>query len=284
MVSSTAIRTGGVRRTAASAALAASSVGFAWASTSEHDFFSLRWGLVGMAALTGAAAVGLLRRGVLPQVLSRAVAWVVCLPALAGVAESLLYGRVPDFTGGAFAASTGAALLLSWPNLYTDEARREFAPVAYRRTFLGGAVAAAAAGTIAALAALGNLVWGQPRVGLELGALAAVMLATTLGVVRMRAWGVLLGLVTSVAMLVGAALHLGDFMAWGLALAAVPGLLLSAPLLASRLRAEPPTGPVPARSRAVAPPPVRVRVEEFPVEDPGADAAWQPEIHASRRV
>jgi hypothetical protein len=229
--------------------------------------------------------VGLLRRGVLPQVLSRGVAWVVCLPALAGVAESLLYGRVPDFTGGAFAASTGAALLLSWPNLHTGEARREFAPVAYRRTFLGGAVASAAAGTVAALGGLGNLVWGQPRVGLELGALAAVMLATTLGVVRMRAWGVLLGLLTSVAMLVAAALHLNDFMAWGFALAALPGLLLSAPLLVSRLGPQAPARlPVPARPSVVAPPPVRVRIEEFPAEDPGADAAWQPEIRASRRV
>src|SRR5277367_2606884 len=108
-----------LRRTAASASLAASAAGFAWASTSEHDFFSLRWGLIGMTALTGAAALALLKRGVLPQVLARGVAWVVCLPALAGVLESLLYGRLPDAGASGFALSTGAALLLSWPNLQT---------------------------------------------------------------------------------------------------------------------------------------------------------------------
>ena len=286
MVSSRAAKTraGQVRRTAASAALAASSVGFAWESTSEHDFLSLRWGLIGMTALTGAAAVALLRRGVLPQVLARGVAWIVCLPAAAGVLESLLYGRLPDATGSAFAASTAAALLLSWPNLHTDEARREFAPVAYRRTFLAGAVASAAAGTIAALGGLGNLVWGQPRDGIELAALATVMLATTVGVVRMRAWGVLLGVVTALAMLVEVLLHRNDFTTWGFALAAVPGLMLAAPLLVSRLRPEKPASEPRVIRSAVAqpPPPVRVRVEEFPVEDPGAP--WDAETVVATRA
>jgi hypothetical protein len=224
---------------------------------------------------------------VLPQVLSRGVAWVVCLPALAGVLESLLYGRLPDSGASGFALSTGAALLLSWPNLQTDEARREFAPVAYRRTFLAGAVASAAAGTVAALGGLGNLVWGQTSEGLPLLALSAVMLATTVGVVRMRAWGVLLGVLTALAMLVETLLHLHDFTTWGFAAAALPGLILAAPLLVSRLRPEKPAAtPRLAQTRAteaplppLPPPPLRVRIEEFPVEDA---SATDPERLAAR--
>jgi hypothetical protein len=285
MLSSKETSKGALRRTAASASLAASAVGFAWASTSEHDFFSLRWGLIGMTALTGGAAVALLRRGVLPQVLARGVAWVVCLPALAGVLGSLLYGRFPDAGASGFAVSTGAALLLSWPNLHTDDARREFAPVAYRRTFLAGAVASAAAGTVAALGGLGNLIWGQPGEGLPLAALAAVMLATTVGVVRMRAWGVLLGMITALAMLVEMMLHLHDFTTWGFAVAALPGLILAAPLLVSRLLPEKPANTANAggvvRTRAPqASLPVRIRVEELPEEDAGAPAS--PEALAAR--
>jgi hypothetical protein len=218
--------------------------------------------LIGMAALTGTAALGLLRRGVLPQVLARGVAWVVCLPALAGVLGDVLRGHLPDVSASAFAASTGAALLLSWPNLHTGEAERDFDPVGYRRTFLAGAVASAATGTIAALGALGNLAWGPHREGLELAALAAVMLATTVGVVRMRAWGVLLGMVTALAMLVEVLLHMNDFMAWGFALAAVPGLMLTAPLLASRLRPEPASTPARVARTRVTEAPVRVRVAD----------------------
>jgi hypothetical protein len=271
-----------LRRTAASAALAASAVGFAWSSMQDDGFFSLRWGFIAMTALTGAAAMALLRRGVLPQVLARGVAWVVCLPMLAGVVGALFYGRLPDAGTTAFAATSGAALLLSWPNLHTDQAMREFGPVGYRRTFLAGAVAAAATGVVAALGAACDLVWGSRHYCLELAALAAAMLATTVGVVRMRAWGVLLGMVTSVAMLGEAVARRGDFTWAGYAIAALPGLLLAAPLLASRLRPEPVAAPVRVARppTAASPPPVRVRVEEFPVEDPGAP--WDPEALTTR--
>jgi len=103
------------------------------------------------------------------------------------------------------------------------------------------------------------------------------MLATTFGVVRMRAWGVLLGVMTALAMLVEVLLHRNDFTTWGFALAAVPGLVLAAPLLVSRIWPEKPgTEPRVLRPSATEPPPpARIRVEEFSVEEPGAQ--WDPE-------
>jgi len=263
-----------LRRGAASASLAAAAAGFAWSAVSEGDFLYLRWELAGMAALTATASLGLLRRGVLAQVLSRGVAWLVCMPAMAGLLGDALQGHGPDAAVAGFAASTGLSLLLSWPNLHTPQARGEFSPVAYRRTFLAGAVASATGGTLAALGALGNLIWGSRGQGVELAMLAAVMLATTLGVVRMRAWGVLLGLATAVAMLGEALAHRNDFMVWGYALAAVPGLLLAVPLLVSRLRTQPP-GPQENASavlRTSRSPEVRVRVADAPAPASADDA------------
>jgi hypothetical protein len=103
--------------------------------------------------------------------------------------------------------------------------------------------------------------------------LAAVMLATPLGVVRMRAWGVLLGLVTAVAM-IGETLAHRNITAWGYALAAVPGLLLTAPLLVSRLRTQPPGPPETASAvmRTSRSPEVRVRVTDAPAPAGAEDA------------
>lgn len=225
-----------LRRVAASASLAASSVGFAWVGAREHLFPSLTWAVLGMASLTGAASLALLRRAVLPQVLARGVAWVVLLPSVAAMAESLLSGRAPDLGATAFAASAGLALQLSRSNLTTDQARREFHPVAYRRSFLWGATAAATGGIVAALGAAGALVWSSGREGLGLAALAAVLLATVVGVVRMRAWGVLLGAATSLVLLVVAALTGNEVSAMGYLLASLPGLMLAAPIISARLR------------------------------------------------
>lgn len=267
-----------LRRAAAAATLGATAVGLAVSGATEHDFRDLRWGLMGLAAVTGVASLALLRRSVLAQVMARGVSWLLFLPVSAGVIETLLYGRLPPLGPTAFMATVGASLLLARPHLGTAEARREFAPVAYRRVFLGGAIAAVTVGLAAGAGWLGDLIWGG-HAEAWLGVLSAAMLATALGVVRMRAWGVLLGAVTWVAMLVEAVLHASNFEGAGFALAALPGVLLTAPLLAARLRPEPSTSRAQVtRTRmadageVLATGPVRVRISEPPPEDAGETA------------
>ncbi len=262
-----------LRRFASAVALGAAGAGITWAGTMEQDFQSLSWGLIGTGMVTGVAALALLRRSILAQVLARGVAWVVFLPAADEVFSSAVSGRLPAWSAAALAGTAGAALLLARSNLETPEARREFAPVRYRNVFLAGAVASAAAGVVTAAASLESMLGGGlPRPWLAV--LCAAMFATTVGVVRMRAWGVLLGMVTGVGMLVATLAHLHDFTAVAWALGAVPGLLLSLPLLLSRLQLEPaPSLPHPARvattdAAAARPnPTLRVRVADLPVED-----------------
>ncbi|HEY5241793.1 MAG TPA: hypothetical protein VIJ22_10020, partial [Polyangiaceae bacterium] len=137
------------------------------------------------------------------------------------------------------------------PTLHTDAAKAEFSPVGYRRTFLAGAVASVTTSVVAATFAAEQLEWLHRGHGLALLALSAALLASAVGVVRMRSWGVLLGMVTSVAVL-GAALFSGNALtAMGLALAAIPGALLASPLVAARLRRSTPRLPaVPRASMA----------------------------------
>jgi hypothetical protein len=279
-----------LRRAAGALTLGGAALGLVYAGATESDFLDLARALLAMGALTGAASVMLLRRTVLAQVMARGFSWLLFLPAASGVLEELLRGRIPDVRPTAFMATVGASLLLARPNLFSAEARREFAPVGYRRLFLAGAIASVTAGLATGAAFVGSLL-GRGHEELWLGALSGVMLATALGVVRMRAWGVLLGIVTSSAMMVGALLHLNDFTGTGYVLGALPGLLLAAPLLLARLRPErhttAPTAQgfastrVSAPGAALASPTVRVRVSDLPVEE-AADVG-EPE-HLSARA
>jgi hypothetical protein len=187
------------------------------------------WGLAGVAALVGAGAVGLSRRGILAQVLSRGVGWVVLTPMLFAFADALRNGRLPAGGEVFFGATSAAALLLARPALHTAGARAEFAPFAYRKVFLAGAVASATAGLVAAMAAAGMH-------SFTLAALAAALLVSAVGVSRMRAWGVLLGIVSSLGALAAALLASDVFGVIWLALAAAPGAMLGATVLAARLR------------------------------------------------
>ena len=185
--------------------------------------------------------MGLGRRSVLAQVLSRGVAWFVLTPMLVGVAASLVSGRLPDGYTAFFAATSAGALLLARPALHTEAARKEFSPVAYRRVFLAGAVASAMVATAVAISAAALMPEGV-GLGVGLAALAAALFASVIGVVRMRAWGVLLGGVTSVVALVAALFSGQELVSIGLALAALPGLLLASPLVAARLGVAAPRG------------------------------------------
>jgi hypothetical protein len=229
--------------------------------------------LVGVGGLA-AASFGLSRRSVLVHVLSRAVAWSVFAPTALATAGILLGDHRFDGQLASLALASGAALLLARPALTTSQARAEFAPVAYRRWFLASAVAAALTAEIVALAALDALQWHHPVRGLAFCALSVASLASAVGVVRMRAWGVLLGGVTALAAL-GSALIVGGGGGLGLAMAAAPGVMFGMPVLASRLRGD--TGSAP---RGVVP----MRVEEPRIRVAIADEQDLDEARAESRT
>lgn len=269
-----------LRRLAAAGSLAAASAGIAYAGLQEHLFVSARVGLLGVAALVGVASLGLLRRSVLSQVLARATAWVVLLPMAVDATGSMASGHAPSLETLFFGGASAAALLLARPMLHTDAARAEFGPLAYRRSFLAGAVASAVGGIVAAAAAAGTLFFDRPANALWPGLLAAAYLASTVAVVRMRSWGVLLGGVISLVM-IGVAAFSGDvYSAVGLLLGAVPGLVLAAPVVASRLRpvaaaAAPSSASrlvrVPAQSEVE--PPFRARIDAGACDIPAGHVA-----------
>ncbi|HEY8088213.1 MAG TPA: hypothetical protein VIF09_10220 [Polyangiaceae bacterium] len=244
-----------VRRILGSVSLGASAAGFASIALGPSYFGT---GLLIVAGVVGAGAIGLGLRSVRAQVLARGVAWTVLAPSLLGIVESFGRGHLPDAPSAFFGATSAAALLLARPLLHTPEARADFSPVGYRRLFLAGAVAAATAGTATLMFALEALLWGPSRPGLALASLGAVLLASAIGVARMRAWGVLLALVGSVAAIVGAVVSGNEWVGMGLALAAIPGVLLASPLLAARLG-------IGAGSRDAPGPTLRVTAHEAPV-------------------
>jgi hypothetical protein len=225
-----------LRRVAAAASLGVASAELVSLAAQSHLWLTERMGYLGVAAATGLAAVGLLRRSVLAQVISRAVAWVVLLPAAACFfAEATDHGAV-DWQTVLMTASSGGALWLARTNLHTDHAKREFAPIAYRRWFLAGAVASSTAGLVATAAAAGQFLWGDLSTALPLAALAAALFSVTLGVVRMRSWGVLLGGATSAITMAAVILSGGGETSIACAMLAVlPALLLVGPILASRV-------------------------------------------------
>jgi hypothetical protein len=247
--------------------LGGSAVGFASMSVRHTYFLAESLADTGKAALAGIAALALLRRNLLSQVFARGVGWLILLPSAATVIESLLEGRWPHGGELWFAASAAGALLLAKPELDTPEARREFDPVAYRRVFLAGAVASVTGSIVAASYAAGTWMFGVRASAFGLAALAASLVASAVGVVRMRGWGVLLGAVTALGALVAALTARDEFTAAALALAALPGMLLVAPLVAARVRPpEPATAParVPARADVEwdEAPPVRARIAD----------------------
>ena len=241
-----------VRRILGSVSLGASAAGFASIALGPSYFGS---GLLVFAGAVGAGAIGLGLRSVRAQVLARGVAWTVLAPSLLGIVESFGRGHLPDATSAFFGATSAAALLLARPLLHTPEARAAFSPVGYRRLFLAGAVAAATAGTATLLFALEALLWGPSRPALALASLGAMLLTSAIGVARMRAWGVLLALVSSVAAVVGAIVSGNEVVGMGLALAAIPGALLASPLLAARLG-------IGTASRDASGPTLRVKADE----------------------
>jgi hypothetical protein len=203
----------------------------------KHAFPGTEWDTLLFAAMTAAAGVGMTRRSVLVQVFSRAVTWLVFLPCVIGSLFALTVGQHLPFDIIGLTAATGASLALSWPMLHTVDARKAFGPNAFRHWFLAGATTTAATGIVAGGIAFEAATKLAGNVGTfaSFGALSLALLASAIGVVRMRGWGILLGALTSVVLL-AIAPFLDSPGGFALMLAAAPSLLLQVlPVLVARV-------------------------------------------------
>lgn len=184
-----------------------------------------------IATLSGLAlaAVGVGRRSLIPQILARGTLWMTTGGSLA-----LLVLDHGGMHAVAMAAMATAALVISRPLLDGPETR-SFAPHRFRRTFLAGATSMAAVAFAAAvLAALGFVADVPLMYGFN-GVLALLLVVAVGGVLRMRAWGVLVGALASVLCLAAAPFY-GSINALTLSLSALPTILFwIVPILVARM-------------------------------------------------
>jgi hypothetical protein len=253
------------RRYAASAALFTASGALAWTEIAHRYGGRINWFFLAVAGAIGAAGFGIARKPIALQILSRATAWCAFLPAAIVAAAQLLFHEAPDRLVMLLAATSGAALLLARPMLHSPEAKAAFEPVRFRRTFLAGATAATSAGFTCTAIGFEMLRYHAVGSGLAVGALATSLLASAFGILRMRGWSVLLGAATSLVTLIVAAL-MRDSSSLALACAAVPGLILTLPVVASRLGTKESPSRVRVESAVSEEPVARVRIAESAVE------------------
>ena len=236
---------------------------------------------IDMESKRGLTAVGNGLRSVLAQVFARGAVWFVFTLALL----ETLARHAHRFTSGSIALAAGATLLVSTPLLHTERARAEFAPVRFRKLFLAGATSAVALSALPLVGAYFFLTQGQVADGFGWLALAAGLLGSAIGVVRMRAGGVLLGIATTTVLLCAAAV----MPSWRnlLLLLATPGALLALPVALARLgpSGEDRVDAGPVRIGAFAPAAPRIADDPGTVEDSdleGSDAVR--ETGTSRRL
>ncbi len=209
------------------------------AGVAVHDIHWIEWSLLAFSGVVASAGIGLSLKSMVSQVLSRAVGWMVFVPSAIVAFASTVVARSPELVALGLAAATGSALLLARPMLHTKEARERFSPVSFRRWLFASSTASTVAGATLGMIALEAFRWHDHTLQwAAIGTMGASMIASSIGVVRMRAWGMLLGVATSlVAMVTAIALH--DGAGLGFALASIPGFMMALPiLLAARARAK----------------------------------------------
>jgi hypothetical protein len=185
---------------------------------------------IAYGALLACGGLLFFRKDATSQVLARSAAWSVIVPAVVVALLAATHGFVPPMRIFISSAMAAFALVASRPLLEDDEAQRTFAPLAMRRFLLASAAAAIASGIAIGELALGMAHFNAVRDAFALGALAALLAASGVGLARMRTWGVALGALSSVVAL---ALH---HVAGAIVFAAVPGLMMLGGIIAARLR------------------------------------------------
>lgn len=216
-------------------------------------------------------------RSLVGQTIARAVSWTVFVPT-ALYTLSVLLGRM---NGQALPIAAGVAsalaLMISRPLRHTAEAKKAFDPRVLRRWWLATATATnftAACGAFTALILYSD--GGHPAMtGAALAGTTALG-ASAFGLLRMRTWGVLLAMATTVIGVLATPLLWHDIGPVPL-MAGIPGWMMLAGLIAAKTGiAEPKkeTVRVAAFDFSEAEAPVRVRVATSELlteqEEPGA--------------
>ena len=201
------------RRGAALASMLGAAGCVAWESI---HFFRIEWLGVAWAAMLAAGGLGITSKHLTLQTLSRGMAWLMALPFGIVFTVSLFKGYHHDWSVPAMFLTTASALFFSSPALHTKSAVAQFHPFRFRRTLLAGSTATAATAFLTGGLALEQLGHRSIASGLGFGFLTAVLLAISTAVVRMRAWGILLGTATSAILLaISACMHNDEGFALG---------------------------------------------------------------------
>ena len=189
-----------------------------------------------------AAVAGIAASSVFAQVAARGVGWLLLAMSLFGAWA----GGFSNWRLVAMAAACGLALWVSRPLLARSLAQTGFAPVAYRHWFLVGVTGAMTVACMALLTGLGALAVGQAGYAGVMGFLALWLAAAALAVVKMRAWGAVVGVAAAGAIAVAAgwhgsgltpcSVHPGWSDAFSLGFVAVPITALGWPLVSRSLR------------------------------------------------
>ena len=181
--------------------------------------------LVGAAALT--------RRSPLAQVVGRGIAWKFFVLQAWVLGVRAMAGDIRPI-GALLVIAPALALVVARPLLQTAAARAAFAPRASRTLFLAAATASIASAVYAAPLALSAWTHGSPMIGAALTFLGAALVAQAVAVLRMRAWGVVLGAATALGVLFALLVGVAD--PTFTAITAMPGLALAGAVGAAWLR------------------------------------------------
>lgn len=180
-----------------------------------------------------ASALLLTHKAAQSQAVARGVAWSVILPTAVVSLVAFRHGFHPSLLMVLPAAAAAVALALARPFLDDDEARATFAPIAMRSWLLASAVAAIGSGLAIARLATALAVYRSSHV--LLGFIALALVTSGIGVVRMRAWGVLAGALASALALVGALHFRSDVvLGWPVLATMLPGLMMVGGVVAAR--------------------------------------------------
>lgn len=244
------------RRWTAGAALSLVGIGIAlsglfpsWGQTNPF--------LLVAGASLAVAGVGIARQNLLVHFLSRGIALLTFLLGTIAIVTPLLDRQIASLASLGVFAGSGLALLLTRALLRTPDARRAFAPARFRELFLAGASVTSM--TAATMIGIGTFaaIWGETAsVAGGLIALGFGHLVSLVGLLRMKTWGLLAGVLNgATALAIGAGVG-DDGASFAIALTALPGLLLLLPIALSRLVPETATT---SRARVRVEPP-RVRI------------------------
>lgn len=180
------------------------------------------------------------RPSVRSQAILRAIVWSTFLPSAYATVLLAWLGHAPPVRIVVEMALATLALVVTRPLLSTERARAEFAPVALRPWFLASAIGSMASGVTLARVAESFAHFSMlARDAIGLSVLAVLLFVSGVGVLRMRAWGVLLGAFAALASIPILAWMRDSLLTVPVLLASAPAAMMGVLVAIARLRSVP---------------------------------------------